>query len=80
VGAVQGSGIGRLLKFNLYYYLTTLYLTTADIGLQAKRLIREFYHLCKSFDVIKYLFEFVTHRQIFDFPKLFTYGYFSQHI
>lgn len=25
-----------------------------------------------------YLFEFVTHRQIFDFPKLFTYRNFSQ--
>jgi transposase len=51
-----------------------------DIWLQAKRFIRECYHLCKSFSVIKYLFEFVTHRQIFDFPKLFTSGYFSQPI
>jgi len=48
-----------------------------DIWLQAKRLIREYYHLCKSFDTVKFLFEFATHRQIFDFPKLFTYGCFS---
>jgi transposase len=49
-----------------------------DIWLQAKRFIRECYHLCKSFGVVKYLFEFVIHHQIFNFPKLFTYGYFSQ--
>lgn len=48
-----------------------------DIWLQAKRFIREYYHLCTSFNVAKFLFEFVTHRQIFDFPKLFTYGCFS---
>jgi transposase len=48
-----------------------------DIWLQAKRLIREYYHLCKSFDSTKFLFEFATHRQTFNFPKLFTYGCFS---
>lgn len=49
-----------------------------DIWLQAKRFIREYYHLCPSFDRVKFLFEFITHRQTFDFPKLFTYGGFSQ--
>ena len=49
-----------------------------DIWWQAKRFIREYYHLCKSFNVVKFLFEFVTHQQTFDFPKLFTYGCFSQ--
>lgn len=49
-----------------------------DIWLQAKRSIREYYHLCKSFNAVKFLFEFVTHLQTFDFPKLFTYGRFSQ--
>jgi len=49
-----------------------------DIWLQAKRFIREYYHLCKSFNVVKFLFEFVTHHQTFEFPKLFTYGCFSQ--
>jgi transposase len=48
-----------------------------DIWLQAKRFIREFYHLCKSFNAVKFLFELVTHRQTFDFPKLFSYGSFS---
>lgn len=48
-----------------------------DVWLQAKRLIREYYHLCKSFSSVKFLFEFATHRQTFDFPKLFTYGCFS---
>lgn len=49
-----------------------------DIWLQAKRLIRAYYHLCKSFAALKVLFELATHRQTFDFPKLFTYGCFSQ--
>ena len=48
-----------------------------DIWLQAKRFIREHYHLCQSFNIVKFLFEFVTHRQTFDFPKLYTYGSFS---
>ena len=48
-----------------------------DIWLQAKRLLREYYHLCESFDSAKFLFEFATHRQTFNFPKLFTYGCFS---
>lgn len=51
-----------------------------DIWLQAKRMIREYYHLCKSFSAVKVLFELATHRQTFDFPKLFTYGQFSQMI
>ncbi len=48
-----------------------------DVWLQAKRFIREFYHLCKSFSAVKRLFELVTHHQIFDFPKVFMYGAFS---
>ena len=48
-----------------------------DVWLQAKRFVRECYHLCQSFGVVKYLFEFITHLQIFN-PKLFTYGSFSQ--
>ncbi len=49
-----------------------------DIWLQAKRWIRECYHLCRSFTVVKFLFELVTHCQVFDFPKLSMYGLFSQ--
>lgn len=48
-----------------------------DVWLQAKRFIREFYHLCKSFFAVKRLFELTTHYQIFDFPKVFIYGAFS---
>ncbi len=48
-----------------------------DIWLQAKRMIREFYFLCRSFSVVKRLFELCIHRQIFDFPKLHEYGVFS---
>lgn len=48
-----------------------------DVWLQAKRFIREFYHLCKSFSTVKRLFEFATHHQIFNFPKVFMYGSFS---
>lgn len=48
-----------------------------DIWLQAKQLIREFYHLCKSFRVAKQLFELVTPHQTFDFPKISMYGAFS---
>jgi len=49
-----------------------------DVWLQAKRFIREFYHLCQSFSSVKWLFEFATHRQTFNFPKVFMYGAFSQ--
>lgn len=48
-----------------------------DVWLQAKRFIQEYYHLYTSFNVAKFLFEFVTHRQSFNLPKLFTYGSFS---
>lgn len=48
-----------------------------DVWLQAKRFIREQYHVCKSFEAVKFFFEFVTHRQTFSFPKLFSYGCFS---
>jgi transposase len=48
-----------------------------DIWLQAKRFLGEFYYLCQSFSTVKWLFEFVTHRQTFNFPKVFMYGRFS---
>ncbi len=44
-----------------------------DIWLQAKQFIRKFYILCKSFAVVKYLFELITHLQRFTFPKAFMY-------
>lgn len=44
-----------------------------DIWLQAKQFIRKFYLLCKSFNAVKYLFEFLTQQQIFTFAKAFMY-------
>jgi putative transposase len=44
-----------------------------DIWLQGKNLLRKFYHLCKSFKVVKWLFKFFIDGQIFDFPKLYQY-------
>lgn len=44
-----------------------------DIWLQAKNFVRKYWHLCKSFSVVKWLFKFVTNHQRFDFPKLHQY-------
>ncbi|WP_319422144.1 transposase [Pleurocapsa sp. FMAR1] len=49
-----------------------------DVWLQAKRFLREFYHLCNSFSLVKLLFELVTHGRTFNFPKLFEYAVFPQ--
>ena len=49
-----------------------------DAWLQAKRFLREFYHLCDSFSLVKLLFELVTHGRTFNFPKLFEYAVFPQ--
>ncbi len=44
-----------------------------DVWLQAKNFLRKFWHLCKSFSVVKWLFKFFTNHQKFDFPKLKQY-------
>ena len=44
-----------------------------DIWLQTKNFVRKYWHLCKSFSVIKWLFKFFTNHQKFDFPKLRHY-------
>lgn len=51
-----------------------------DIWLQVKNFIRQFYHLCKSFKVVKWLFKFFADGQIFDFPKLYQYSFLPQPI
>lgn len=51
-----------------------------DIWLQVKNFIRKFYHVCQSFKVVKWLFEFFADGQIFDFPKLYRYGILPQAI
>ena len=49
-----------------------------DIWLQTKKFTIAFCHLCSSFKIVKCLFEFFPDGQIFDFPKLFQYGFFPQ--
>ena len=49
-----------------------------DIWLQRKNFMTAFYHLCSSFQIVKWLFDFFADGQIFDFPKLFQYGILPQ--
>ncbi|MEH2071032.1 MAG: IS630 family transposase [Nostoc sp.] len=44
-----------------------------DVWLQSKNFLRKYWHLCKSFSVVKWLFKFFTNHQEFDFPKLHQY-------
>jgi transposase len=44
-----------------------------DVWLQAKNFLRKFWHLCRTFPVVKWLFKFFTNHQQFDFPKLKQY-------
>jgi putative transposase len=46
-----------------------------DIWLQAKNFLRKYWYLCKSFKIIKFLFEFFTKEHKFDFPKIHQYTY-----
>lgn len=45
-----------------------------EIWLKAKNFLREFYFLCKSFTVVKRLFELETHQVFFDLTKFREYG------
>ena len=49
-----------------------------DIWLQAKNFVRQFYCFGSTFAKVKRLFELVTHRQVFNFPKLHKSAAFSQ--
>jgi transposase len=44
-----------------------------DVWLQAKNFLRKFWHLCRTFPVVNWLFQFFTNHQKFDFPKLKQY-------
>ena len=44
-----------------------------DVWLQTKNFLRKFWLLCKSFSIVKWLFNFFTNHQQFDFPKLEQY-------
>jgi transposase len=48
-----------------------------DVWLQGKNLVRKYWHLCKSFQVVKWLFEWAICQDVFCFPKLSMYGLFS---
>mgnify|MGYP001795621409 FL=1 len=45
-----------------------------DVWLQTKNFLRKFWYFCKSFPVVKWLFNFFTNHQQFDFPKLEQYA------
>ena len=49
-----------------------------DIWLKGKYLVRKYWHLCKSFSLIKKLFMFITHWQTFDLSNLNMYGFFPK--
>jgi hypothetical protein len=44
-----------------------------DIWLQAKNFLRKYWYLCRSFKIVKFLFEFFTNEHTFDFPKIRQY-------
>jgi putative transposase len=44
-----------------------------DIWLQAKNFLRKYWHLCRSFQGVKILFELFANEQKFDFPKVHLY-------
>jgi len=46
-----------------------------DIWLPAKNFLRKYWYLCRSFKIIKFLFEFFTKEHKFDFPKIHQYTY-----
>lgn len=48
-----------------------------DVWLQAKRFIRKYARLCKTFRSVKFMFQFMIHCQTFSFAKAFMYGYCS---
>lgn len=45
-----------------------------DIWLQAKNFLRKYWYLCRSFKILKFLFEFFTNEHKFDFPKIHKYN------
>lgn len=51
-----------------------------DIWLQAKNFVRKYHEFCNSFKMVKWLFEFFTNGQIFDFPKIHEYDFLPQPI
>ena len=48
-----------------------------DVWLQGKEMLRKYWHLCKNFQVVKWLFEWGINQDINNIPKLKMYGSFS---
>ncbi len=51
-----------------------------DIRLQAKKILRKYWYLCRSFNIVKFMFEFFTDEHKFDFPKIRQYTYTEKNI
>ena len=50
------------------------------IWLQGKNFLRRFYYLCKSFKIVKRLFEFFFDLKLYNSPNLENYDVFAQFI
>ena len=48
-----------------------------DVWLQGKEMLRKYWNICKNFKIVKWLFEWTIRQDLFSFPKLSMYGYFS---
>ena len=48
-----------------------------DVWLQAKEMVRKYWHLCQNFQRVKWLFKWTIIEDFFCFPKLSMYGSFS---
>ncbi len=48
-----------------------------DVWLQAKEMLRKYWHLCHNFKVVKWLFKWTITQDLFGFSKLSMYGFFS---
>jgi transposase len=64
--------IGQLLVFYLLKHAPQQN-PVEDIWLQAKNFLRKYWYLCRSFKIVKFLFEFFTKEHKFDFPKIHQY-------
>ncbi|MEP0819977.1 IS630 family transposase [Trichocoleus sp. FACHB-46] len=49
-----------------------------DLWLQAKQWIRKCYHPCRSFSTVRWLFEFITHRQTLVSPRFLCMALFHE--
>jgi transposase len=48
-----------------------------DVWLQGKEMLRRYWNICKSFRIVKWLFEWTLSQDLFYFSKLSMYGSFS---